>query len=262
MHWVIQDNLFFETGVEEMIALLQKAGISHSLHKVVPFVGDIEPDLNMTGEVICMGAYSMRHIAKRKGWTPGVFDLEFFDYEAQRAAWPGHMLNDDLVSCRFGEVPQKMPAETVFIRPLADSKFFAGGVMSREELEPWIKMVWIASKDDAYGDSLTPDTQVLMASIKEIQQEYRTWIVDGRVVTASLYKRGTRVLYSSDVDDYIIDYANARAAEFSPLRAYVMDVAVTSEGLRIIECNTFNAAGLYAGNVSKIVEAIEAMSFK
>lgn len=258
MHWCIQENIYHERGMEELLTCLQRADLPHSLHKVIPFDGGFEPDLNVEGPVMCMGSYSMRHVAKRKGWWPGVFDLEFFDYEHQRRAWPGHMLNDDAIVCPFSHVPELMPAEEVFIRPIADSKVFAGAVMTRQELEPWVDSVCKLEED--YGDSLSKATLVMMCAPKAIRAEYRNWIVGGRVATSSLYKRGDRVLYSDDVDAAVIEYANARAAEHCPLEAFVMDVADTEEGFRIVECNTFNAAGLYAANVGRLVEAICALA--
>ena len=48
---------------------------------------------------------------------------------------------------------------------------------------------------------------------------------------------------------------------FQPARAFVLDVADTLEGPKVIEVNNFNSAGLYACDVGKIVDAIEAMEF-
>lgn len=255
MHWCLQNNLFRERGFEELVDILERAGIPYSEHKVIPFVGELHPDVDIAGPVICMGSYSMRHVAKRKGWWPGVFDLEFFDYEAQKRAWPGHMLNYDLVVARLDAILDVLPAEEVFMRPIADSKFFAGGVMNRAEITDMVTKV-VDLKED-YGDSLSASTLVMAASTKVILREYRTWVVAGRVATASLYKSGNRVLYSDVVDQDVIEYANARAAEFSPLEAYVLDVAIVENGLKVVEANTFNAAGLYSANVGLIVDAIE-----
>ena len=44
-------------------------------------------------------------------------------------------------------------------------------------------------------------------------------------------------------------------------RAFVLDVADTLEGPKVIEVNNFNSAGLYACDVGKIVDAVEAMEF-
>ena len=42
------------------------------------------------------------------------------------------------------------------------------------------------------GAFVLPSTEIIIAPIKDITQEYRCWIVDRQVVTSSLYKRGDR----------------------------------------------------------------------
>jgi hypothetical protein len=39
----------------------------------------------------------------------------------------------------------------------------------------------------------------------------------------------------------------------------VIDVCSTPNGLKIVEINTINAAGFYAGNIQSLVLALEAM---
>jgi ATP-grasp domain, R2K clade family 3 len=50
---------------------------------------------------------------------------------------------------------------------------------------------------------------------------------------------------------------NARVAEWQPHEAFVIDVCETSDGLRIVEINTLNAAGFYAGDVQKLALCLE-----
>lgn len=256
---MLQSGFESERGIRALVAFLERIQIPHSFHKVVPFVGELVPDINPEGTVVVFGSYSMRHVAKRKGWVPGSFDLADITYADHVARWSNHMLNGDAVFCRFEEVPKHLGDEPKFLRPVVDSKFFTGTVMGREEFLEWHRKV--VDLGDDYGDGVRADTMVLVATPKNIQQEYRVWVVDGQVATASLYKRGGRALYHSDVDEQVLSFAAARAKEWEPARAFVLDVAVTETGLYVIETNTLNAAGLYAADVCKLVGAIEAMSF-
>jgi hypothetical protein len=264
MHWVIQNNLAFERGTEDLVAFLARAEIPHSLHKVVPFVAEIEPDVNPVGNVIVMGAYSMRHLARRKGWVPGSFDLASITYEEHIKHWGRYMLNSDAVFCTFAEVPHHLTTE-MFLRPSVDSKFFSGMLVTPEEFKVWHHKVVVLEEDE--GFSLRGSTHVFLAKPKRIYNEYRVWVVDGKVVTASLYKRGGRPLFHSGVDAHVLAFAADRAKEWNPARAYVMDVATTDEtsvpgeGAYIVETNTLNSAGLYAADVCKLVGAIESMQF-
>lgn len=257
MHWCLQKNLHYDRGFGQLIAVLESRAIPHSLHTVIPFVGDLSPDVEINGPVICIGSYAMRHAAKRKGWWPGVFDLAAFDYEAQRQAWPGQMLNDDFVAAPLSDILDRLPADEVFLRPIDDAKFFAGRVMRRSEIAAMVTSVCSLEEHDEAA--LAPSTLVMAAAPKRFLCEHRIWIVDSRVVAASQYVRDGRIHHSGAIDPDIVAYASARAGECSPLPAYVMDVASTDDGFRIVECNTFNAAGFYAADVGRIVEAIEAL---
>lgn len=258
MHWVIQSGFEHERGISDLISFLERSGIPHSFHKVRPFVGDIEPDIDVSGNVMVFGTYGMRHLAKRKGWTPGSFDLADITYAEHVEYWGENMLNSDAVYCTFAEVPQNIYG-LAFIRPVVDSKFFSGMITTPEEFAVWHEKVVVLGEDD--GSGLRGNTQVMISEPKNIQSEYRFWIVDGNVVTGSLYKRGGRPFFSKDIENDARWFALSRANEWQPARAYVMDVARTSSGLFIVETNTLNSAGLYCADVGKLADAIESMRF-
>ncbi len=69
MFWVLQNNLFNEVGFQSLVGTLERMNIKHIIVKVVPFVGDIIPDINPKNPVIAVGAYSMWKVAKRKDGT-------------------------------------------------------------------------------------------------------------------------------------------------------------------------------------------------
>lgn len=75
MHWILQDNLFNEDAYQNLLDTLVRFDIPHSIHKVVPFIGALDPVPTLsTTNVICMGSYSLRHAARRHGWTHGHTD--------------------------------------------------------------------------------------------------------------------------------------------------------------------------------------------
>jgi len=260
MYWVIQENTFNEAGMNELIEILERADIPHSIHKVVPFVGDIIPDVNPDDNVIVMGSYALRHIAKRYAWVPGSFDLGDLTYQDHIAKWGEHMLNYGSIFCSFKESAALVKPEPFFCRPVIDSKNFAGAIFYNDEFSEWWEQVVILEEDD--GSNLRGSTEIMISPIKNILREYRNWVVDGKVITSSLYKIGNRVQYSSDVDDDIIQFAQDRVNEWQPKRAFVIDIALLENGeKKIVETNTFNAAGLYAANIGKLVDAIEQMEF-
>lgn len=262
MHWVLQTNLFNEREWGTLVSTLERFHIPYSVHKVVPFVGELIPPAEpKSDKVICFGSYSMRHAAKTNGWTPGVYDLEVYSFSLQLKHWGDNMLNADSKVVAFKDVKITEP---MFIRPVDDGKVFAGKVFDPVDFHEW--QFGVCTMEHDYGSTLTGDTLVQVCKPKTIYAEYRYWIIDGRIVTRSVYKRGTRVGYSADVDIHIDRYAqsvgcaNTLAAR-NPLpwlpKAFVLDVCETPDGMKIVEINTINSAGFYAGDVMKIIMALE-----
>jgi len=254
MHWILQNNIFSETGWDTLLKSLEQFGIPYFEHKVVPFVGDLLPEPQLTDKnVICFGSYSMRHTAKKQGWYPGVFDLFEQDFQQQLQHWSDHMLNADSTVCRFKDALFKH--EQMFVRPVNDSKYFAGRVFSRDEFESWQKSVCQLGLDD--GTSLSPDTLIQLAPPVKIFGEYRFWVVKNEIVTQSQYKRGDQVIYASHVDDIFKTYVQERIDEWQPHETFVIDVCDTEKGIKIVEINTMNASGFYAADVQHLVMALE-----
>lgn len=257
MHWLLQENIYDEDGHDSLVNILKRTKTPHSFHKIVPFVGELIPDIKLENPVVCFGSYSLRHTAKLKGWTPGVWNLEDCDYKTCILHWKSEMLNHDAAIFELQDFPNLIKnRDDAFYRPCGDSKHFSGGVYKYEKIEELVNNT-LKLKDDEVYYGLGPNTLIIRASLRGIIAEYRTWIIEGRVVTASQYKLGDRVVYFPLLDDDVISYARKMIAIWEPKQAFVLDICRTPWGLKIMEINTINAAGFYAANMYKIFEAIE-----
>lgn len=261
MHWVIQDKLRKDAGLRALRANLPRWGIPHSFHEVVPFVGELRPDVNPAGRAIVIGSYAMRHAARAKGWVPGCFDIGHLFHGDFVRHWGGNMLNAAALVEKFPDIPKHRLPEEFFCRPAIDSKAWAGTTMSRTDFLLWHEKVMAII--DEPGATITRDTEVVVAPIRSIAEEHRCWIVDRRVVTTSLYKRDGQMVADSPSGDDVLGFAQAIAnLTWQPQRAYVLDVGLHPQDRpRVIEVNTLNAAGFYAADVEKLVRAIEGMEF-
>ncbi|WP_163864570.1 ATP-grasp domain-containing protein [Myxococcus eversor] len=255
MHWVVQNNLFNERGFHDLMQALERGGIPHTLVKVIPFDGGVEPTVDVTGPVVVMGSLSLARYAKARGWTPGAFVNERFDFRVWREHLGEHLLNTDAHVCRFGEVP--MQAKPFFIRPCLDDKSFSGMVTSWEDFERWRE----SALAEPENTQVTADTWVAVSELRHIQSEYRMVVVDGRVVTGTRYKLGDRVFSSPEVEPDVWTFAQRMADRWGPDRAYALDVFVHEQKPYIGEINTLNSAGFYGYDVGKMVAALEAMGF-
>ena len=158
--------------------------------------------------------------------------------------------------CTFNDAPQHFTEEEMFLRPIHDSKVFAGGVFNRQDFMDWWRKVVVLEFD--YGNTLTKDTIIQVVPLKKIFSEHRFWVIKGRVATSSTYKIGRTVMYQSLAADSMFQkFAEERIAEWQPDEAFVIDICDTEDGLKIVEINTINSCGFYAADIQKLVMAFQ-----
>jgi len=263
MHWIIQENLYHEEGFYGLLRALERLEIPYSVHKVVPFTSRLipEPVIPEGTKVMVMGATTMVRIAQERGWMPGAYFNANYNMEIYlESPWAPHMLNNDAHIAPFGDVTKELVANRTedgqfFIRPVVDTKTFTGVCMGWDDFAKWQHQVCALGHDD--GSTLTPEAPVMIARPKVIYAEYRVYVVRGRVVTGSLYKQGNRPYQELLIDEDIKRFVTGQAFSWEPSRAFVMDIARTPDGLKIIEAGCLNAAGYYKADILKVVEAVE-----
>jgi hypothetical protein len=252
MYWILQRNLFNEQAFQSLQDQLVVQQTPHAVVQLRPFIHEIEPDVDVQGPVFVCGSTGMRRVARRKGWVPGYFD-DNLDYRLLLEHYGERMLNRDAQIAPMKEA--SMQGCVAFVRPVGDDKQFAGQVMSQAEFAEWQQCL-IALEGESTYTTLTGDDLIVMASPKTLYAEYRFYVVDGRVVTGSLYKRGDRVHYDAQVDERVLDFAQECADTWCPNRAFCLDVAQAPEGLKVLEINAINSSGFYACDMGKVVDAI------
>lgn len=276
MHWLLQRNaLSRELDLFETITgTLDRGGVPWTAVRALSFtdkIVDADEDVNgkelddipeialdIEGPIVVYGSYTLALIAAKRGWTPGSFVNGNFTHEAWVQGWGADkLLNGDAVVCRLDAIESALQGrENVFLRPLEDTKSFSGMVLGREEAS-W----WAQRAINADSAQLHSATEIVVASTRSILAEYRLFVVDGRVVTSSLYKMGQRIISEAYTPQGVLDYAQRCIELWVPDRAFVLDIAETPEGFCIIEVNNINSAGVYAADVSRLVQAIDQMVF-
>jgi len=258
MQWILQS---FE-DTDKLAHVLDRMGIAYSLHKVVPFVGTLlpKPAIPNPNRVVLFGSYTLWRYAQAHNLRPGVFTIRPYIHEVP---WHPFLLNgQDVRFMTVREIAYDLPPtdQSCFIRPVSDSKEIAGTVMTQREAVAMAQKVMSVPLDDIPQGALRHETEMMLARPARIQKEWRLWIVNDKIVTYSLYKEGTRVVYRSEIDADVLRFAQKLVSlnpDYAP--AYVMDVSRSDRGLGLIETNCVNAAGFYAADLSKLVTAIEAL---
>lgn len=253
MYYIIQENLFREINYNNLIETMQRFKLPHQVVKIVPFTRDILFEPIDTKNVFCFGSVKMSHIAKDYGWTPGSFYNENHDYLAYSEKYgKENMLNGDSVICKFSD-EFAPPGHLFFARPCGDTKAFTGQVFTKAAWDEFLQF----HLTNGHESTLNKNTIVQIAKLKDIEQEIRTWVIKGEIATASKYKLGEKVIYQECNEPYILDFAKDMIKLYQPAEAFVMDVAVTENGMKIVEINCINSAGFYQGNLQKIIEKLE-----
>ncbi len=259
MQWLLQD---FE-DTRKMADALDRLEIPYSWHKVVPFVGDLMPApvVEDTNAIVMFGSYTLWRYAETNGLKPGVFKIAPF---VRETAWHPFLLNGaDALFLTLRDVPGKLPDDGRywFLRPVDDSKEEPGNVKSTHDILKLANKVLALSESEIPNGSLRHDTELMFTKPVRILTEWRLWVVGDEIVTYSLYKEGTRVVYRHEIDDDALAFAkrlvNANPG-YSP--AYVIDICRTDDGLKMLETNCINAAGFYDADLVKLVSAIDALT--
>jgi len=259
MYWILQRRFKNDPAFRELCRNLERLEIEHSFCEVIPFSNQFkeEPILPESDKLIfTYGSYTLSKVAIELGWAPGAFNSPNLSQVSLWHVYGPDMFNYDMDGATLKDAN---PKGTFFMRPMEDTKSFEAKVRTEEEFNEWRDS--IAKLEDEFS-TVDLDTKVVWCTPKTIEQEVRFFIVDGKVVTYSQYIIGDQVKYSPVVDQYIIDYAQDLCDFYTPDLAYVMDIAVSNDKPKLLECNSINSSGLYAIDTQKFIMAIEELGRK
>jgi len=247
--WIIQHNIGNDTE-ENLLSACHDVGVAYERIRVIPFSDELPEMPDIDGPFVFYGRTTLiLNAYKDKKWARGMFyNPETFNPQAYLANYGNMMLNHDAQFLKVRDIPEyfsSKPDQEWFMRPNDDLKQFTGGVDTTESYLNWIKNI----QDDPL---LNLDTVFVICSPKEIDAEYRLFIVDGKVITGSMYQPSGSAYLPMD----LIEYAEKAAAIWSPAPVFVLDIARSNQLYSIIECNCFNGSGFYLSNCSKIVRNV------
>lgn len=255
--WIVQENLAGEKAYDSFIEAIKEVA-PLKIIKVVPFGHDLIPEVEGTDN-IAFGSLTLERIARARNWKPGTFTNNSHSFDRWAEGYRGFLLNEDATIHPFGSVPKF--TDKRFIRPLADSKVFAGMVIDGDDFEQW-QAATLELKDEF--STLTADTPVLIASEKEVEREYRFFVVDKQVITGSQYKewnytRKRRIDPANSLSDKgALKFASEMVARWQPARHFVIDVCQVGlmGDFKVVEINSLTSAGFYDCDMPAVVKAL------
>lgn len=255
MKFVIQDNLINADHLEQTRLAIQN--YPHLFVGVIPFSHEITSNEPLEGvDYIPYGSTLMTNITKELGWKGLHFDLSQFNYEAATRN-RSDMLNAGLVIDLSDaiEMLHKQPADEMwFVRPSEDLKQFSGQVMEAKECADWMEDAMKCESSGSY--KLDADTRIVLARPQNIFAEWRWFVVGGKVVSGSMYRRVGQLYKSRELDDKAIREAQTIADEWLPDPCCVMDLALTEDGVKVIEFNCINSSGFYDNDIAAVFKSL------
>lgn len=141
-----------------------------------------------------------------------------------------------------------------FTRPSEDLKQFSGQVMTTKECIEFFTNASECESSVAYN--ISPDTVVVLATPKNILAEWRWFVVDRKIISGSMYRFKGQQHSAIELDALVIIEAQGLANDWLPHDNCVMDLALTEDGIKVIEFNCINSSGFYDNDVNLVFSAL------
>lgn len=247
MYYIVQENIFNEKQYDDLIYALKRLNLDFEIVKINPFIEDVEFETDRK-DIFVFGATKLIRLSKKYNWHPGALMTENHDFLVYKDYYKENLLNYD---SEILDINSDIDLSTVkFIRPCKDTKDFDGKVFDKE--------LWERAKEYHFANGwMKKDSKIQVSEVKRIYKEYRFFIVDGKISTSSQYKQNGILFVSNIVDDDAEKFCEDMINIFCLDKAFVMDIAMTDHGFKIVECGCINCAGLYAIDSQKLLIDLE-----
>ncbi|MEO8165226.1 MAG: ATP-grasp domain-containing protein [Betaproteobacteria bacterium] len=202
-------------------------------------------------------------IHQERRWTPGAFcAVENFACCNYTCYYGNYLLNRDYIMLPFGELDRCKDFlfdtvgrdDRVFVRPDSPLKLFTGQIATRDTFAADLEFMGFYE--------FPVNSLVVVSSPKQILNEWRFVVANGKVIAGCQYKNGDNLDYQADYDGNAFDLAQSIAAiDYEPDPVWVMDICKTSDNsYHLLEIGGFSFADLYACNMADVVAAVSAVA--
>ena len=260
IRWVIQNNLISENDLNQLQEACKEVGAEVEEVLVIPFSDEL-PEFTYNKRNVYYGSTTFMNNVYEELSPIGLFYNEKnFKMGNYIYEWGEHMLNygssivdlEEIVHNTEWKHWVKNEDEMIFMRPDGDGKEFDGQVGTFDELKGMLERTL------KYDGPLSLNSRILMGEAYNIHKEWRLYIVDGEIVTASRYRKDFRLSKDNlDIPEEMLTFAKERIKEYSPHDNFAMDICSVHDGTYyIIECGCLNSVGFYHADIKAIVKAV------
>jgi hypothetical protein len=253
--WLVEDDTFYEGNPEKMKEIIAEMGMRVIPYKTIPFGGGLrDVEIKENVPVVMYGSLNAaQYILKKTDYQPGAWcDYEALSCRSYYAHWGKYLLQEEYGMFPLAELPRRKDwlykifgeNSQIFVRPDSNDKAFTGEVVHYDLFDKWYRLA------NFYEPG--PACLTIVSKPANIKAEYRLVIADREPVAGSVYKPTPVAGCSEEVWNFAREVANSCA--FNPHPIYVLDIAETDKGCKVIEMGSVNGAGLYACDLRKVVE--------
>ena len=285
--WLVEADVF-QDNTDKLIKTLKDNGYTYRILKYIPFDDDLPKrclDLYGPGEcVVFYGSLNFAHKLQKLNWTPGVYlNDKAFECTSYYPILGDMLVHSAYIMLPYGDLLRMKEnlfkyifkyQNKVFIRPNSGSKEFTGMIVEEDNFEECIKLAGFYDVE--------PNLLVLISNVLNLEKEWRFVVVDGKVISGSLYRDWSAPESSRPgiaTRDYVLRHSHSKheickdkqalaaaqkcADRYNPDRCWTIDVAKTEMGTyAILEIGCFSCAGMYGNNLEKIVRLVSASALK
>jgi hypothetical protein len=215
--------------------------------------------------VIFYGSLMMaQQIRREASWIPGVYcNLPCYECTYYYPRLGSFLLNNNYIMLPFGDIERRRAflLETIgkdgqfFMRPSSGFKIFGGQIM---DLKNWERDMMVLRHYQ-----VDPERVVVVSPPQEITTEWRTIVVEDRVICGSQYVKNDEIEHGPCPEE-VLQYANfvVKQTDYRPDRVWCLDVCETKDGLSVLEVGAFSTCGLYACPMEPIVREVSKVAFE
>lgn len=239
-----------------LIEEIEKQGYEYHAVEYAPFQPGLLDKVNgncvVTQTTINLAQQIIRH---KPHWIPGPW-LNASKYKCS-SYYPylgKYLFNDRYVMMPRSEITRNMEHlyswlgvnDTVFIRPDSGLKPFTAQLFDKANFH--YNWSWVEQFTD-------PESLLVISSPKSIRGEWRFVVSEGRVIAGSQYELDGRFDCSPEFPATAMSLAEEAAKLYQPDPIFVVDICLGWDWqYYVLEIGSFSCAGLYACDMSKIVE--------
>ncbi len=252
--FIIQSNLISSDYLSGIQAAVEK--YPHESVEVIPFSYEMVSKNPITGtDFIPYGSTLFTSIAYDLRWKGCYFNPDIFNYKTFLTN-RDDMLNSNVMKIEDAVLfLEDQPDDSEwFTRPSLDLKQYTGMVDYAKDLVEWFNDAMSFTGTGSY--KIEKGTDIVLCEPKNIQAEYRWFVVDGRVISGSMYRFNGNLYIQRCTEYDIITEAQGLADKWLPHVNCCMDLALVDGEFKVIEFNCINSSGWYSCDINSVIDAI------